>query len=60
MPYSSFWPVMEAEAKAEEKVSKQTESDSCFPASGRERGRESLPPTLKNLCLNVVNTLIFV
>lgn len=52
--------MMEAEAKAEEKVSKQTEYNSCFPTSGRERGRESLSPTLKNLCLNLVNTFIFV
>ena len=42
--------MVEVEAKTDEKVSKHGLSIShSFQKFGRERGRESLPPTLKNL-----------
>lgn len=53
--------MVEAEAKTDEKVSKYRMSRSyAFQKFGREREKESLPPTLKDLCLNLVNTFIFV
>lgn len=55
------WWRQEAEAKTDEKVSKYRMSRSyAFQKFGRERKKESLPPTLKDLCLNLVNTFIFV